>query len=135
MTSRTYKISKYTPSLLQGRLELSAVAKHETRALSMRYPLEDKIFRALVIALGVLVVCYLYFVAASVMNVIARKESSTQAAILQGNIGALEREYFALHEKIAPEHASTIGLAPIEETDYVYVPQSTLVSNTARDNI
>ena len=120
MGTRIHKISKHVPSIFQGRLDFSAGEHRVT--LSQQHPFESTIMRTLCIALVVLVCGYLYFVSASVLNVIARKEALAEISKIQGSIGGLEQQYFTLSEGVTPQAGATLGLSPIEDTQYVYRP-------------
>ena len=58
------------------------------------------------------------------MNVIARKEALAQSSQIRGVLGSLEQKYFALSDGITPQIAPGLGLAPIENTQYVYKPST-----------
>lgn len=72
--------------------------------------------------LFLLVFSYLYFVVASVLNVIARKEAVSRAAQLGSSIGAYERDYFAISEKVKPDAGAQLGLYPVSNVAYVHRP-------------
>ncbi len=127
------KISKHAPSLFQGRLNLTAVSKPRT-ALAVEYPVERVILRALIAALLVLAFCYLYFVSASVINIMARKEAMSRSAAIDASIGDLEADYFALTGEITPSSAMAIGLTPIQSTDYVDRPGTVGMADIEREN-
>ena len=99
--------------------------------LAIELPLEVHLLRAIMAVLLCAAACYLYFVSASVLNIMARKGAVDEAAKLQSAIGVMEREYFALGEELSPEEASSIGLAPLAETSYVYRPGNAAQANTA----
>jgi hypothetical protein len=115
------KISKHSPSIFQGRLNLAAAAKPRV-ALSMEYAAERVILRSLIAVLIVLAFLYLYFVSSSVINIMARKEALAQSTQIEGSIGALEGQYFTLSQAITPQSASSLGLVPVSSTDYVDRP-------------
>lgn len=125
------KISKYRPSILQGKLDFSATRKNT--ALAVEHPYESALLRALMLILVVLCAGYLYFVGASVLNIIARKEAAAETTRLQSAIAAMEQEFFALSESIDESVATTIGLAPIDDAQYVYRP-GTAVAATIPGN-
>ena len=88
--------------------------------LSIEMPHEAVAFRYLSIMAGILVFAYLYLVCASVLNVIAQRESNQASANLESQIGVLEQKYFTLSQRVTPEEANTLGLLPIAERSYVY---------------
>lgn len=120
MTKKLLKISKYRPSIFQGRFDFAGASG--LISLAHEHPLETLIRRilcALLIALG----CgYLYFVTTSVMNVIVRTEAISSIAAVQGQIGSLEQKYFELSHAVTPERAAELGLLPVPGTQYVYRP-------------
>jgi hypothetical protein len=123
MNKKISRLSKHTPSLFQGRLNLAVASKPHV-SLAVEYPAERILMRGLIAALVVLAMCYLYFVSASVINVMAQKEAMAQTAQIEGSIGALEGNYFALSQSITPQAAVAMGLSPIsvQHTDYVDRP-------------
>ncbi len=127
------KESKYNHSVFQGRLNLGAVSKPRT-ALAIEYPAERVILRTLIALLVILAVCYLYFVSASIINIMARKEALARSAKIDASIGALEGDYFALTQEITPQSAVAIGLTPIQNTDYVERPGTVGMAGTVAEN-
>lgn len=101
----------------------------------MEHPAEAIVLRLLFAAL-ILVVCgYLYFVTASILNVIARKEAITRVAVIQGTIGGSEQRYFELSKGISPESGTALGLAPIGKQAYVYRPGNIGAATIAHNEI
>lgn len=100
-------------------------------ALSVEYSFERVAFRALFALLGIILCGYLYFVGASVLNIIARKEASRSSVSLQSSIAVLEKQYFDLSAAVTPQSASTLGLSDLGDTDYVYRPGATAAAETA----
>jgi hypothetical protein len=119
---KSFNISKYKPSIFQGSFDFDAVSKRQLNVLAFEYPAERIAFFALSILLAILFCGYFYFVASSVLNIIARKEADAQSAQLQGSIGTLEEQYFALSQTLSPADATTLGLSPVAQTQYVYRP-------------
>ena len=120
MRNKLQKISKYRPSALQGRLDLTAAKG--TFSLTIEHPTEQRIFRILCAILGVLLFAYLYFVSASILNIMADREAEASLARVQSAIASLEHEYFALSESVDQGIAASLGLTELENTHYVYVP-------------
>ena len=114
---RIQKISKYKPSILQGRLTFSPVAGMSFKA---EHSIERAAFKAICLLLALLACGYLYFVTSSVLHVMARREALSQIDDMQGSIGALEQQYFALSQDITPQSGASLGLSPVAKTDYVY---------------
>jgi hypothetical protein len=90
--------------------------------LAMEHPHERPALRVVSTFLIVLICAYLYFVASSVLNVIARQEALTQQDTLRGSIGILENQYFALTQTITPQAGFAMGLQTIEKPSYVSRP-------------
>ena|SRR3989344_7202788 len=131
--SRIAKISKYKPSALQGRLVFSPVA---AMSFGAERSLERIALRAVCLLLAVLACGYLYFVTASVLHVMSRREALATINDIQGKIGALEQQYFALSHDLSPQTGATLGLSPVSDTSYVYRQSTTMGAVTmARDEI
>lgn len=133
MRVRIHKISKYTPSIFQGKFDFSSVQRGVS--LSLEHPVERALLRALSVTLIVVVCGYLYFVSASILNVIARKEALTRVSIIQGSIGGTEQRYFELTRGISPQSGSSLGLVPITHQHYVYRPGNVGAATIARHEI
>lgn len=110
----------HKPSIFQTQLQFPASGG--TFALNAEYPLERALFHAFFVVLFVLISAYLYFVASSVLNVIARKEALAQSTRLGTAIGAYEKDYFAISQTVKPEAGLALGLSPVSNTAYVYRP-------------
>jgi hypothetical protein len=89
-------------------------------ALSFELPFENMALRFLCGAVCVLILAYLYFVSASVLNVIAQREAEHASASLQSKLGSLESAFFILTEKVTLAHASEVGLKPLTQQSFVY---------------
>lgn len=133
MSTAHVKISKHAPSPTQGRLNLAAVTKPR-QSLAIEYPVERVILRALLVALVALVLCYLYFVFSSVVNIMASKEAMAKTASINASISSLETQYFALSQQISQSSALAIGLTPIHATDYVDRPGNVSMGETQPEN-
>ena len=121
MTTKEHKTSKYRPSLFQGRMDFTAISRPHV-ALAIEHPLERMALRGLYAAIVILIAAYLYFVSAAVLNVMARREALTQITRANAAIGSLEGNYFSLSHAITPQTASSLGLSPIQSTEYVNRP-------------
>jgi len=88
----------------------------------MEHPAERAILKLLVVALMTFLGAYVYFVSASVLNVIARKEALAQTATLSSTLSLLERDYYAAAAAVTPSVGERLGLVPISNTQYVYRP-------------
>ncbi len=99
--------------------------------MTVEYSFERVAFRVLFALLGVILCGYLYFVGASVLNIIARKEASRSSVSLQSSIASLEKQYFQLSAAVTPQTGSSLGLSELSDTDYVYRPGATAAAETA----
>lgn len=117
---KALRISKYIPSSSQAKLNLFVTEKRVS--LAHEHPYESLTRQLLFAVLGIMILAYLYFVAASILNIMARKEANTAVFALQSAIAQMESEYFALSHGMQPENGARIGLAPVAETHYVYRP-------------
>jgi len=120
MRARIQKISRYAPSIFQGRLDFSG--KRGGLSLTVEHPAERMVFRVLLGALAAFALLYIYFVGASILNVIARKEALAQTSRLTNAVSQLEREYFAASQGVGPEDGARLGLSPVANTVYVHRP-------------
>lgn len=103
--------------------------------LAIEYQWENTLLRVLLIMLAVLLSSYLYFVAASVLNVIAHKEANLRSTQIETSIGQLERQYFTLSQELTPEKGTALGLSAIIDQSYVYRHGSIGAVTTASDRI
>jgi hypothetical protein len=131
MTKRLLKISRYKTSVLQGRFEFSAGSEHVS--ISLEHPRERFLLRALGATLVALFCLYLYFVSASILNVMARREALAQVQNIQGQIGALESRYLTLSDATTPQEGTDLGLSPVNSTQYVYRPGNVGAATIARN--
>ena len=113
--------------MLQGTLQFEV--GRPRAGLAMEHPYERHAFSILSIALAVLVGAYLFFVASSIFNVMARSDAMAEIRDIEGSIGGLEQEYLALSEGVSPQRAAELGLAPVADTAYVYRPGNTAVAS------
>ncbi len=120
------------PSIFQGKLEFDATAGI---SLSTEHPFERHAFRVLGAVLALLIFGYMYFISASVLNVMARKEALAQVTQSQGAIAALEEQYFSLSHSVTPDSGASIGLSKVSDVDYVYRPGNVGSATIARNAI
>src|SRR3989344_1347297 len=138
MRARIQKISRYAPSIFQGRLEFgSARGLHGRRIISLtvEHPLERVLFRACAGALLVLACACVYFVGTSVLNVIARQEALAQTTSLASAVSELEREYLAVSQNVKPEDGAQLGLTPVSNTVYIHSPGNAVAVTPERNEI
>jgi len=103
--------------------------------LSLEHPMEKIAMRALFVVLAVFLCGYLYFVGASILNVIARREADANAAQLQSSIADMQQQYFAVSSSVDQAEAARLGLAPISDTQYVYRPGQTAAATIESNEI
>ena len=128
MRKKLAKISRYRPSVFQAKMDFSAVKS--SFSLTAEHPAERIVFRALGAVLFVLLCGYFYFVSASVLNIIARKEADAKSATLQTSVAQMEQRYFALRDSVTPQEAASLGLSRVSDTQYVYVPGNAASAGT-----
>lgn len=116
------KLSKHKASVFQGKLDFSGAVGKPRMALATEFPIERNLLRGLYIAIVVLICLYLYFVSAAVLNVMHRREALSQINQIDASIGDLENQYFALTQQITPQAGSTLGLVPMQSTNYIDRP-------------
>ncbi len=133
MGTHIHKISKYTPSIFQGKFDFSTHQKGIS--LSLEHPFERIIVPVLSFTLVVLIAGYSYFVSASILNVIDRKEALAQITRIQGVIGGLEQQYFTLSQGVSANTGVALGLTPVQNTYYVYRPGNVGAVTIARNAI
>lgn len=128
MSRTALKISRHIPSVFQGSFDFSGERRF---SLTMEHPLESYILRGLLVSLAFLLCAYLYFVTASVLNVITREEAGAKTAELQNTISQMEQQYFALLQEIRPQTGASLGLAPVMTTSYVHRPGLTALAGVS----
>ena len=104
-------------------------------ALAIEYPFEQIAFRALLAVLALCFFAYLYFVAASILNVVARREALAQSTRIESAIGDLEQQYFALSQAVTQEEGARLGLVQLSQPNYVNRPGTVGEANTAQGAI
>lgn len=123
MRARIQKISRYAPSIFQGKIDFSSARR--SFSLTVEHPFEPAILRILAGLILLLGFAYVYFVGATILNVVARKDAMSQSASLTSAVSNLEREYFALSHELGPDDGTRLGLAPVSDTVYVHRPGNT----------
>lgn len=123
----------HKPSIFQAQLQFPA--SRGTIALNSEHPLENVAFRTFFILLFGLIFTYIYFVGSSALNIIARKEALAEAARVGATIGSFERDYFEASQKVTPEAGTSLGLAPVVKTAYVYRPGTVGQANVSHNEI
>ncbi len=103
---------------------MNTVIHRKVAALSVEHPAELLILKAAAFVLAVILCAYAYLVAATALNVIASKEATVRASALEGEVGSLQEQYFALSQSISASSMDSLGLTPVVATAYVYPPSS-----------
>lgn len=106
-----------------------------TRANAMPYHTEQRLFFAALSFFLILFGLYAYFISASVVHVVARKEVGREIARASSRIGDLESAYIAAKQAIAPESIGQYGfvIAPAQKV-YVRKAPANLVLVTHNEN-
>lgn len=92
----------------------------KVQILVVEYQWERTLLRATLAMLMLLTLGYLYFVTASVLNVIAHREAVAHTTKIESEIGLLEQTYFSVSQTLTPETGSALGLSPITNQKFVY---------------
>jgi hypothetical protein len=100
--------------------------------LAMEHPYEAHALRALVFLFVLLICAYLYFVAASILNIIAQKDAMAQTSQLEASLGDLETRYFSLSQSVTQQEGIAEGLQTMKPS-YVYRPGNVGVVNEGSD--
>lgn len=103
---------------------MNTVIHKKIAALSVEHPAELLILKAAGFALATILCAYVYLVASTALNVIASKEATLRASALEGEVGSLQEQYFALSQSIGASSLDALGLTPVVGTAYVYRPSS-----------
>lgn len=132
MGTHALKISKYKPSVAQAKLNLFVSERRVS--LAIEHPFERVLRQVLFVVLALLVLAYLYFVAASILNIMARKEANAATLAFQTSIAQMEGDYFTLSQGLDPQYAGALGLAPVGNTTFVYRPGNAASADTIGRN-
>ena len=133
MGTRIHKISRYKPSIFQGSLRLST--ERRGFSLTAEHPAERVFLKMLIATLALLAFAYVYFVSASVLNVIARKDAVRETAALGSAVSLLERDYYAATAAITPSLGELLGLFPYSTPGYVHRPGVVGIDETSLNEI
>jgi uncharacterized small protein (DUF1192 family) len=74
-----------------------------------------------------LVFAYVYFMSATIMHVVVRKEMSTSIAQLNSEISRLEAQYIHAQHAVSADIASLQGFVPVTEKVFINRAPDTLV--------
>ncbi len=65
------------------------------------------------------VLCYMYFLSASVVHVVMRKEVDKEIATLSSSVGSLEASYIEFQHSVSKDIASLRGFTQTEEKIFI----------------
>lgn len=91
------------------------------------YEDESRLFYIALFTCFMSVCGYMYFVSASVMHVVMRKELDSQIATLSTLVSQLEEEYIEMQHSVSSEIASTQGFVVANKKIFIDKAASTLV--------
>lgn len=133
MRTKIQKISKYTPSIFQGKIDFSPA--HAGFSFVAEHPAERAALRILFIILATLACFYVYFVGTTILNVIGSKEARAESLRLTSVVANLEREYFTASHGLGPADGARLGLSPVSKTTYVRRPGNAAVASHQSNEI
>jgi hypothetical protein len=110
---------------------MSPYIHKKVSVLAIEYPLEGRVLRAVAIAIVFLAFLYVYLVSASILHIIARKEAVKRSTSTETAIASMEQRYFTLSQNVNQQAVSSLGLAPVESTSYVYRSSAVGIVDTA----
>ena len=111
------------------------IIQKQMSVLSREYALEHTMLKVLGAVIVTLILCYVYLIAVSVLNVMARREALQKSDTMQSMMGEMEQQYFALSTSLDPARAQMLGLSPLKDTVYVYRTQMVGTAIRQRDEI
>lgn len=80
---------------------------------------EQMLFWVLVAATVAMLALYIYFISASVINIVLRKEMLLEISAAHSRIGDLEAQYLAITNTIDANYAEAEGFAFVDSPVYV----------------
>lgn len=87
--------------------------------LTYEHPAERVLLRVLGVVLIAAVCAYVYLIASSTFNIIARKQAESMAVTAHSALAQTNAEYYQLSGQVTPARALSIGLAPLSQKEYV----------------
>jgi hypothetical protein len=91
------------------------------------YKEESRLFYVALFSCVAVFVTYMYFVSASVMNVVMRKETDAQIRGLATHVGQLEAEYIDMQHSVSSDIASLRGFVVADDKIFIDRSGDTLV--------
>ncbi len=107
-------------SILQYRF-LRKQKRPSMRRAHAPYARERRALFAIGLAIVALSGLYMYFITASVMNVVLRKELEMERVEVHSRLSALEEEYLIKIAAVDRAHAEALGLVPLAQKRFVTV--------------
>ncbi|SRR5258708_4719463 len=80
--------------------------------------LEKRIFWSLIAALVAVFCMYVYFINATVMNIVGRQAADREITAVNSKIASLESRYLALSNTITPAYAASLGFIETKGEQY-----------------
>ncbi len=97
-----------------------------SRTHNTLYEQERLWFFAALSCIIVSVSCYIYFLSASVVHVVMRKEVDKEIATLSSSVGTLEATYIEFQHKVSQDIASLQGFIQTDEKIFIDRTNDTL---------
>lgn len=88
-------------------------------SLTHEHPIERMLRLLLVLCIAFGIASYIYFIAASTFNIIARKQAESTAIATQSRLADINSQYYALSQRVTPGEAGVLGLVPLKNKSYV----------------
>ena len=98
--------------------------KHKETIL---YKDESRLFYVALFACVAVFVTYMYFVSASVMNVVMRKETDAQIREIATQVGQLEAQYIDMQHSVSSDIATLRGFVVADQKIFIDRQADTLV--------
>jgi hypothetical protein len=91
------------------------------------YTKESRCFFFALTLVCVMVTAYMYFLSASVLHVVMRKEIDTELSQLNSKVGDLEAVYIEMQHAVSNELATREGFVPIDDKIFINTAEKALV--------
>lgn len=92
-----------------------------TRTITARlvFNTPHRIFWLEVSLIALLFVAYVYFISASIVNVVLRQEATVEIATIHSRISELEADYFSRKQSVDAQFATEEGFTALSATHYI----------------
>lgn len=87
--------------------------------LTSAHPLEPLALRVVSGIVVLLIIAYVYGIAASTFNIIARKQAESSATAVRSSLAQLNAEYYNLNQSLTESRAGDLGLVTLSDSSYV----------------